>query len=203
MLCKHLPLNPVPNNCCSPSNSKCDVLFNWVQCTFLNSQMWIYLFHWYLFVCVCFERVSPTMTGLRDRPLPHLTWDHKCQDYESIFLCLACVYNLAACRESLQLTQDYNNSQQSLRHQPEKGFTNVSNNMLLLYFFFKMVPGLGMELLGRVLVVLDLIPRPCKEKGKKSTMEQNWYIYWYININYINLYMYIYHIYQLIENEIP
>lgn len=141
MLCKHLPLNPVPNNCCSPSNSKCDVLFNWVQCTFLNSQMWIYLFHWYLFVCVCFERVSPTMTGLRDRPLPHLTWDHKCQDYESIFLCLACVYNLAACRESLQLTQDYNNSPQSLRHQPEKGFTNVSNNMLLLYFFLKWYQG--------------------------------------------------------------
>lgn len=76
------------------------------------------------------------MTGLklRDPPLPRLTWDHRCQDYENIFLCLVCVYNLATCRESMQFTQDYDNSPQLLRHQTEKGFTNVFNNMLLLYF---------------------------------------------------------------------
>lgn len=94
--------------------------------------MRIYFFHWYLFVFV----LSLTMTGLklRDLPLPRLTWDHRCQDYESIFLCLACVYNLAACRESMQFTQDCDNSPQLLCHQTEKGFTKVSNNMLLLYF---------------------------------------------------------------------
>lgn len=107
MLGKHLPLNPVPNNCCSPSNSVTFYLTEF-SVLFLNPQMRIYFFHWYLFVFV----LSLTMTGLklRDLPLPHLTWDHKCQDYESIFLCLVCVYNLAACRESMQLTQDYDNS---------------------------------------------------------------------------------------------
>lgn len=68
---------------------------------------------------------------------PHRTRDHRCQGYESISLCLACVYNLAASRENMQPTQDYDNSPQSLCHQTEKGFTNVSLTICYFYTFFK------------------------------------------------------------------